>query len=83
VNEWQPIETAPKLERKTVLGAEGAWVGEMFWHDGSECYGHRGEAGWFSVDDWNGLLTASNVHPTHWMFLPPPPSTPKQGEGEK
>jgi hypothetical protein len=76
-----PIESAPReLDKHTkcgpqvLLGAEG-FVDVGFFHDGSHCYGHRGEAGWFAADDWgeDRLLTASNLHPTHWMPLPEPP----------
>lgn len=70
--EWQPIETAPK-DGRMVLLAESGYVECGFWHDGSECYGHRGGAGWFSEEDRHNLLTARNVHPTHWMPLPAPP----------
>jgi hypothetical protein len=69
---WLPIETAPK-DGKSVLLAEGDYVDFGFWHDGSECYGHRGEAGWFSEDDRHNLLIARNIHPTHWQPLPEPP----------
>jgi hypothetical protein len=71
---WLPIDSAPK-NGNTVLLAEGDYVDCGFWHDGSECHGHRGEAGWFSEDDRANLLIASNVHPTHWMPFPEPPST--------
>lgn len=44
--QWQPIETAPEGDPfATVLIASGSCVGEAFWHDGSECHGHRGGAG--------------------------------------
>lgn len=70
---WRPIDTAPKDERETVLVSDGRAVGEAFWHDGSQCYGHRGKAGWFWEADRDRLLTASNAHVTHWMPLPAPP----------
>lgn len=73
--EWQPIETAPKDD--LVLLSDGFTVGEGFWHDGSECYGHRGIAGWFWESDRANLLIASNAHATHWMPLPPPPEQTK------
>jgi hypothetical protein len=68
---WQPIETAPK--DNSILLTDGWSVGEGFWHDGSECYGHRGKEGWFWESDRGNLLIASNAHATHWMPLPPPP----------
>ena len=74
---WQPIETAPQDERETVLVSDGYTVGEAFWHDGSQCYGHRGKAGWFWEADRDSLPTASNAHATHWMPLPLPPLAPQ------
>ena len=78
---WRPIESAPRDGNEILLGIaepNGA-VCAGFWHDGSECYGHQGGAGWFSEDDRCNLLTASNWHPTHWQPLPLPPQ-PKENE---
>ena len=72
MGEWQPIETAPKDGETVILGAPD-FVTTGFYHDGSACYGHRGGAGFFDESDRFDLLTARNVHPTHWMPLPPPP----------
>jgi hypothetical protein len=80
VTEWFPIKTAPKDGSTVILGGADCGTGEGFWHDGSECYGHRGGAGWFWECDRSGLLTASNTCPTHWMPLP---AAPKTEEGEK
>jgi hypothetical protein len=76
---WQPIETAPAGTEDGILICTEGFPGsteEVFWHDGSECYGHRGEAGWFSESDRGNLLTASNAHGTHWMPLPAAPGAP-------
>lgn len=79
---WLPIESAPtevhelsKCGEPLLLGGPG-WVETGFYHDGSDCYGHRGEAGWFALEDWgkDKLLCASNIHPTHWRPLPQPPA---------
>ena len=78
---WQPIETAPmEVDDRTKCGqmlllADSHSVEQGFYHDGSHCYGHRGEAGFFAAEDWgeDRLLTASNIYPTHWMPLPEPP----------
>lgn len=69
---WRPIESAPK-NWDSVLLTNDDYVTAGFWHDGSECYGHRGGMGWFDECDRGNLLTASNIHPTHWAPLPPPP----------
>lgn len=68
---WQSMEYAPKDQG--VLLTDGHTVGEGFWHDGSECYGHRGGEGWFWESDRANLLIASNAEPTGWMPLPSPP----------
>lgn len=78
-DQWQPIETAPK-DVWEVLLTDGQIVASGFWHDGSECYGHRGGEGWFSMDDRYKLLTASNFPATHWKPLPPAPSTGEKPE---
>lgn len=71
-DEWRLIDKDTPKD-KPILLAQGPDVGEGFWHDGSECYGHRGGAGWFWMDDACNLLLASNAHPTHWMPLPKGP----------
>ena len=70
---WRPIAEAPK-DGSMVLLTDGKYVDAGFYHDGSECYGHRGEAGFFAESDRGSLLTASNFHATHWMPLPAAPS---------
>jgi hypothetical protein len=72
---WQPIETAPKDGRCVLLSCED-YTDVGFWHDGSQCYGHRGGAGWFSEDERPNLLTARNIHPTHWQPFPEPFAAP-------
>lgn len=69
---WRPIESAPR-DGSMVLLTDGHYVDCGFYHDGSECYGHRGGAGFFAEEDRGNLLTASNFHATHWMPLPEPP----------
>jgi hypothetical protein len=77
VNEWQPIETAPRdgtfylaVSAKTGYYATlneppGCARGQWYWIRGR----------WVGESD--------EYKPTHWMPLPsPPPSTPKQEEGE-
>lgn len=76
---WRPIDTAPKDGKQIIIAVLGGDVGQAFWHDGSECYGHRGKVGWFWSEDASQLLTAANAdnppeYPaTHWMPLPQPP----------
>jgi len=73
MSQWQPIETAPKVDGDPILLGMQGGVGEGFWHDGSLCHGHRGKAGFFWESDRDNLLTASNVYPTHWQPLPEAP----------
>ena len=82
VTGWQPISSAPKDGSTVIIGSADCGTGEGFWNDGSECYGHRGGAGWFWECDRNGLLTASNTYPTHWQPLLAAPKT-ETPEGEK
>lgn len=72
VPEWLPIDSAPR-DGSEVLLADSDSVTSGFYHDGSECYGHRGKAGFFCEEDRGNLLTASNFHATHWQPLPEPP----------
>ena len=63
MTEWQPIETAPKIDEKRILVV---WLGHVQiaswnakvskWQE--DCYGD------FTVDD---------DEVTHWMYLPEPP----------
>lgn len=69
---WQDIATAPK-DGSTVLLSDGDVVDAGFYHDGSQCYGHRGEAGFFAESDRGDLLIASNFYAQVWQPLPAPP----------
>ena len=63
--EWQPIESAPK---------DGTWL--MFFGEpartSSQCMiGRWDVSSWESADDGYGMY----LEPTHWMPLPPCPSS--------
>lgn len=60
MNEWQPIETAPKTPFD-ILGTDGRWVCMIGW-----CPIKDGEYGWVTN-------TGYQVEPTHWMDMPKPP----------
>ena len=70
MDEWKPIETAPKdglltmllvPSRKRSLPLPGYWTG----------------AGWLTYNhDW----AVARVEPTHWMEMPPPPAALSQVE---
>ena len=67
--EWQPIETAPKDGETAVLGYqsinEANWViAPMYFNDG----------GWLLVA-FHDANIEFEMHPTHWMPIPPPPNS--------
>ena len=92
VQQWQPIETAPK--DKEVMLSDGSRVTQGFWYEeehgeylgdcGGPCrcpeYDAPCEPFWMSMD---GGFTRENP-PTHWMPLPEPPieAIREEKEGE-
>lgn len=85
VGRWLPIEEAPRDGSCLLVGdGDGREAYPAFWHDGSQCYGHRGGEGWFSEDERTNLLCASNVHPVAYMPWPlSPPAPPFADDGGK
>ncbi len=68
--EWQPIETAPKDGSEVLLFVPSASFGRnvmsAVWdNDNGGC-----DASWVVLEGYIG-----EYNPTHWMPLPPPPST--------
>lgn len=82
MNEWQSIETAPKDGRLIDLWMDGERLPDCFWYSQCEEWGQRSH--WQQKYAETGADCSFPVAgaPSHWMPLPPPPSTPKQGEGE-
>lgn len=86
---WKPIADAPHDNADIILLIADNSRGSAFWHDGSECYGHRGKAGWFWSEDRGNLLTASNadceMYPAiafmSFNDLPQPKQLGRGGEG--
>jgi hypothetical protein len=79
VNEWQPIETAPRDGTGLLLWAD--WRSEV-------CFGkfQTKKRGAFALQGWtltfkDGYKLHGEREPSHWMPLPPPPTQP-QGEGQ-
>lgn len=69
MTEWQPIETAPKIEGDRLLVAwpnRQAWVTIGFWSDE-----YHGLKAWADDMTENPFVP----QPTHWMPLPAPPSS--------
>ena len=71
MNQWQPIETAPKDGTNIILFGEGK-VTVGGWVSAEDQGAEPGEeyliaAGWWSID-------LADNNPTHWMPLPDPPA---------
>ncbi len=76
MSEWQPIKTAPK-DGTDILACEPVdglymmsvccWQDAEFWDPKNQRKKIR--KGWM-------IAGADETYPTHWMPLPPPPSSP-------
>lgn len=84
MNEWQPIETAPKDGQYIIAGRfrngdELCWVKHSRWMAAQEIAEFEGgdeedyEAAWADGED-----AGEPCYPTHWMPLPAPPQEPQQ-----
>jgi hypothetical protein len=67
---WQPIESAPK-DSTWVLLWQAGWQAPLtgFWCE--DYYGVPKAPHWVFCNPW----AFSRGQPTHWMPLPPPPTT--------
>jgi hypothetical protein len=78
VIEWMPIETAPR-DRVILTNDNGdggsVWTASK-WLESAEW------SGWVYDEDILNDACPLGPMPTLWLDVPPPPSTPKQGEGE-
>lgn len=74
---WMPIETAPKDGTLIVLGARnGVWLGKYLPVYRS---GYRPENPWSSMLLNHDHMAERYTRPTHWMPLPPSPSSADEG----
>ena len=85
MNEWQPIETAPKDGGEILGWREDCGILLMRWtcvgeflsdkeiEDGDYSEESIWEQDWFCADFVYGLRLEGNEIPTHWMPLPEPP----------
>jgi len=78
MNEWQPIDTAPK--DGTVVLLYGIWAGEIHGPARSKAFdigSFQDGRSDFPGNDWWVLGTGDYyecwMRPTHWMPLPEPP----------
>ena len=70
---WRPIETAPKDGALIVLGVRnGVWLGKYVPVYQS---GYRPENPWSSMLLNHDHMAERYTRPTHWMPLPPPPTS--------
>ena len=80
MNEWQPIETAPR-DGTAVLLYGGLWDGDAsgIYDDGNDrvplVCGYRGDV-WAMCD--TDFYQVRILEPTHWMPLPEPPQAPSE-----
>lgn len=74
---WQPIETAPKDGTLVLLGGRnGVWVGK---YRPVYTSGYRPENPWSSHLVNHYHMAERYTLPTHWMPLPPAPTSPVEG----
>ena len=70
---WRPISTAPKDGALIVLGARnGVWIGKYLPVYQS---GYRPANPWASMLLNHDHMAERYTRPTHWMPLPPPPTS--------
>lgn len=71
MNDWQPIETAPKDLRLLLLTPRYAstrvWIGR--WNKDQHSKMPRP---YWDIESWK-TMTSRSGQPTHWMPLPEPP----------
>jgi hypothetical protein len=71
MNEWHPIETAPKDGTPVIL-----FFPNNYWRtDLPVALGFGSEDGWYEGEADSHSMTAFGSQPTHWMPLPKPPTT--------
>lgn len=81
MNNWQPIETAPKDGEPILLFCPkykmvGERVVKAWWEDDDWTEGYR------SVGYFSHTTNSRQGDPTHWQALPSPPTEPTPAKGE-
>jgi hypothetical protein len=69
VQQWQPIESAPKQD--VIILTNGGGLYQGFWQDGF---------GWITGHDDGVMHVRVMLQPTHWMPLLPAPALPSREE---
>lgn len=83
MSEWQPIETAPRDGEKILVSTDSGSINVVRWSDEAEfeqCSTAPGWQIWACEDCWYSVALEFS-EATHWMPLPPPPSS--RGEPEE
>lgn len=78
MSEWQPIDSAPKDQRLLLFypGQLGGWICGH-WDD--DKYAKNSRPYWRNDRTiYMGVKMCRRHPPTHWMPLPPPPSSEEQ-----
>lgn len=77
MTDWQPIESAPHVDRKMVLLSDGedVVIGAWWTYRAFRPHGSTGPGGWAQrCDCAESGAYPDFVEPTHWMPLPEPPT---------
>lgn len=83
MSDWQPIETAPKDEKATIIITDGETVECAEWSDwGKRWLASTGTMKVWEGSDERGGLADAQCNPTHWMPLPEPPTETKAIQAE-
>lgn len=72
MSDWQPIETAPRDDRR-ILGyfPHHGNIERIWWND--DRYAKKPRPFWNNSHDWSRTSDARRKQPTHWMPFPEPP----------
>ncbi len=71
VNEWQPIDTAPKDDY--IVVTDGGFIAQAFWS--GKC--------WMMGFIEGNINVKVDLQPTHWMPLPEPPRAEQKGQNHE
>jgi len=73
MNEWQPIETAPKSGMRILILEDGKYHQIAGWASFYSPFYRAKVAGWWTSSDPHQAHVTLPEDATHWMPLPTPP----------
>lgn len=82
MNEWQPIETAPK-DGTEILISDGDYIAIAEWRDDASFKQFENGPGWQIFDCEDPFYSWATDSATHWMPLPEPPTSAPHTDKEK